>query len=54
MMFFVRLQGLNGKIELEATTNQNLETEIGRDVSIQFVSHNNEQMPWILDHQKAK
>ncbi len=40
--------GLNGKIELEATTNQNLETEIGRDVSIQFVSHNNEQMPWIF------
>jgi cytochrome c oxidase assembly protein subunit 11 len=45
---FCEVTGLNGKIELEATTNQNLETEIGRDVSIQFVSHNNEQMPWIF------
>ena len=45
---FCEVTGLNGKIELEATTNQNLETEIGRDVSIQFVSHNNEQMPWVF------
>ena len=45
---FCEVTGRNGKIELEATTNQNLETEIGRDVSIQFVSHNNEQMPWIF------
>ena len=45
---FCEVTGLNGKIELEATTNQNLETEISRDVSIQFVSHNNEQMPWIF------
>ena len=45
---FCEVTGLNGKIELEATTNQNLETDIGRDVSIQFVSHNNEQMPWIF------
>ena len=45
---FCEVTGLNGKIELEATTNQNLETAIGRDVSIQFVSHNNEQMPWIF------
>ena len=45
---FCEVTGLNGKIELEATTNQNLETDVGRDVSIQFVSHNNEQMPWIF------
>ena len=45
---FCEVTGLNGKIELEATTNQNLETVVGRDVSIQFVSHNNEQMPWIF------
>ena len=45
---FCEVTGLNGKIELEATTNQNLETAIGRDVSIQFVSHNNEHMPWIF------
>ena len=45
---FCEVTGLNGKIELEATSNQNLETESGRDLSIQFVSHNNEQMPWIF------
>ena len=45
---FCEITGLNGKVELSATTNQNLETEEGRDLAIQFVSHNNEQMPWIF------
>ena len=45
---FCEVTGLNGKIELKATTNKNLEVENGREISIQFVSHNNEQMPWIF------
>jgi cytochrome c oxidase assembly protein subunit 11 len=43
---FCEVTGLNGKIELRATNDTNIEIENGRDVSIQFVSHNNEQMPW--------
>ena len=35
---FCEVTGLNGKIELQATTNTNLETDNGRDVSIQFLS----------------
>ena len=38
--------GLNGKIELRATNDRNIEVDDGRDISIQFVSHNNEEMPW--------
>ena len=40
--------GLNGKIELRATNDRNIEVDDGRDISIQFVSHNNEEMPWTL------
>ena len=43
---FCEVTGLNGKIELRATNDTNIEIENGRDVSIQFVSHNNEEMPW--------
>ena len=43
---FCEVTGLNGKIELRATNNKNIESENGRDISIQFVSHNNEEMPW--------
>ena len=43
---FCEVTGLNGKIELRATNNTNIEIDDGRDVSIQFVSHNNEEMPW--------
>ena len=46
---FCEVTGLNGKIELRATNNTNIEIDDGRDVSIQFVSHNNEQMPWIFE-----
>jgi len=45
---FCEVTGLNGKIALSATTNENLETESGRNLSVQFVSHNNEQMPWVF------
>ena len=45
---FCEVTGLNGKIELSATTNESLETESGRNLSVQFVSHNNEQMPWVF------
>ena len=50
---FCEITGLNGKVELSATTNQTLETEDGRDVAIQFISHNNEQMPWIFRPSEA-
>ncbi len=43
---FCEVTGLNGKIELRATSNKNIEIDNGRDISIQFVSHNNEEMPW--------
>ena len=35
---FCEVTGLNGKIELRATNDTNIEIENGRDVSIQFVS----------------
>tara|TARA_B100001109_G_scaffold221726_1_gene193343 strand:- start:1 stop:591 length:591 start_codon:yes stop_codon:yes gene_type:complete len=43
---FCEVTGLNGKIELKATKETDIEIENGRDLSVQFVSHNNEQMPW--------
>ena len=43
---FCEVTGLNGKIELKATSDRSIEVANGRDVSIQFVSHNNEEMPW--------
>ena len=43
---FCEVTGLNGKIELRATNDKNIEVDNGRDISIQFVSHNNEEMPW--------
>ena len=43
---FCEVTGLNGKIELRATNDKNIEVDDGRDISIQFVSHNNEEMPW--------
>ena len=43
---FCEVTGLNGKIELRATNVKNIEIDNGRDVSVQFVSHNNEEMPW--------
>ena len=46
---FCEVTGLNGKIELRATNNTNIEVDDGRDVSIQFVSHNNEEMPWTFE-----
>ncbi len=46
---FCEVTGLNGKIELRATNDTNIEIDNGRDVSIQFVSHNNEEMPWTFE-----
>ena len=43
---FCEVTGLNGKIELRATNDKNIEIDNGRDISLQFVSHNNEEMPW--------
>ena len=45
---FCEVTGLNGKIELRVTNDTNIEIDNGRDISIQFVSHNNEEMPWVF------
>ena len=45
---FCEVTGLNGKIELRATNDSNIEIDNGRDISVQFVSHNNEEMPWVF------
>ena len=42
---FCEITGLNGKIS-QSEENASYETETGRDLTVQFVSHNNEQMPW--------
>ena len=49
---FCEVTGLNGKIELRATNDKNIEIDNGRDISIQFVSHNNEEMPWAFKPSK--
>ena len=51
---FCEVTGLNGKIELKATTEKGLENQDGRDISIQFISHNNEEMPWIFKPSEEK
>ena len=51
---FCEVTGLNGKIELKATTEKGLENQDGRDISIQFISHNNEEMPWIFKPSEDK
>jgi cytochrome c oxidase assembly protein subunit 11 len=43
---FCEVTGLNGKIELKATSDKSIEIDNGRDISVQFISHNNEEMPW--------
>ena len=45
---FCEVTGLNGKIELRATNDKNREVENGIDIRIQFVYHNNEEMPWAV------
>ena len=44
---FCEVTGLNGKISQseEATS---YESKAGRDLTVQFVSHNAEQMPWVF------
>ena len=42
---FCEITGLNGKIS-QSEENASYETETGRDLTVQFVSHNNEHMPW--------
>lgn len=42
---FCEITGLNGKIS-QSEENSSYETETGRNLTVQFVSHNNEQMPW--------
>ena len=43
---FCEITGLNGKIELSPTKFVQEEPIQGRALKVQFVSHNNEQMPW--------
>tara|TARA_B100000287_G_scaffold402586_1_gene423622 strand:+ start:1638 stop:2228 length:591 start_codon:yes stop_codon:yes gene_type:complete len=49
---FCEVTGLNGKIQLSATNDTNIEIDNGRDISVQFVSHNNEEMPWVFKPSK--
>ena len=43
---FCEVTGLNGKVALESTNVQ--EVDSGRQIKVQFISHNNEEMPWIF------
>ena len=43
---FCEVTGLNGKIDLSPTRIVESDISEGRDITVQFVSHNNEQMPW--------
>jgi cytochrome c oxidase assembly protein subunit 11 len=46
---FCEITGLNGKIKGPSTlTEAALKEEDRREVLIQFVTHNNESMPWIF------
>ena len=44
---FCEVTGLNGKIS-QSEEGVSYESNTGRDLTIQFVSHNAEQMPWIF------
>ena len=43
---FCEVTGLNGKIDLSPSRIVESDISEGRDITVQFVSHNNEQMPW--------
>jgi cytochrome c oxidase assembly protein subunit 11 len=43
---FCEVTGLNGKVALESTNIEEVDT--GREIKLQFISHNNEEMPWIF------
>ena len=43
---FCEVTGLNGKIDLSPTRIVESDISEGRDITVQFVSHNNEEMPW--------
>jgi cytochrome c oxidase assembly protein subunit 11 len=43
---FCEVTGLNGKVALESTNIKEVDT--GREIKLQFISHNNEEMPWIF------
>ena len=44
---FCEVTGLNGKISQSEEASA-YESQIGRDLTVQFVSHNAEQMPWVF------
>ena len=43
---FCEVTGLNGKIDLSPSRIVESDISEGRDITVQFVSHNNEEMPW--------
>tara|TARA_B100000029_G_scaffold516597_1_gene631573 strand:- start:1450 stop:2019 length:570 start_codon:yes stop_codon:yes gene_type:complete len=43
---FCEVTGLNGKVDLSPSQAKEDQLVDGRDLNIQFISHNNEQMPW--------
>ena len=49
---FCEVTGLNGKIELKATNDNNIEIEMGESLS-SICFYNNEQMPWAFRPQKT-
>ena len=44
---FCEVTGLNGKIS-QSEEGASYESNTGRDLTIQFVSHNADQMPWVF------
>jgi len=44
---FCEVTGINGKV-FQSENSQEYTAEVGRDVAVQFISSNNERMPWIF------
>jgi len=44
---FCEVTGINGKV-FQSENSQEFMAEEGRDVAVQFISSNNERMPWIF------
>ena len=52
---FCEITGLNGKIEGPSTLSPEVIQEANkRDMLIQFVTHNNESMPWIFKSEASQ
>ena len=47
-IFVCDVTARNRKSDLLATNDSTIEIDNGSDISVQFVSHNNEEMPWVF------